>query len=178
MFIGNDRTPSHIQQKRVKILKSFTICFIIMMLGLVCIACAKDSPDKSTVDGVSDEVYEQLVQQYFTAKLSYKIITGEVGGKYKEDSSWVTDHELYDEAEEYADAHDIHPFDAFPNPLFTEYRSNPDQFTEEEQVYIEKVNEFYEASSRVDPEEYDRLQEELVDELDIKDSYNIFDETE
>lgn len=165
-------------RQRAKQWRPLAFLTTVIIVMFVCIACAKDTPEKSTVDGVSDEVYEQLIQHYFIAKMNFEVITGEASEEIRRDSSWMTDHELYDEAEIYAEENDMHPLDAFPNPLYLEYTDDPGQFTETEQKYIEKMLEFMQASSRVKNDEYESLKEQLIEDLEIKDSYNMFDKTE
>lgn len=148
------------------------ISFITMF---ICVACAKDTPDKSPIDDMSDEVYEQIVQHYFFAKTQLEMLMGELGDDIKKDMSWITEHELYEETEKYAKENDVYHLSAFPNTLHIEYREDPSQFTETEQTYIEKMFDFMNATSRADMESFERLKEEIKEELEIKDSYNMFD---
>lgn len=152
-----------------------SIFLIVTMISIFCIACGKDSPDKSPIDGVSDEVYEQLVQHYFFAKKMMEVLKGEAGEQYTKGNSWIKEHELYEAAEEYAEEHSYYTMSVFPNPLLMEHAGNHEQFSETEQIYIEKVLEFINASSRADMEEYERLKVKVKEELDIKDSYDIFE---
>lgn len=94
----------------------------------------------------------------------------------KSDPSWMYEHELYEEAEQYAEEHDVHASEVFPNPLVLEYDRNPEAFSEEEQKYIDKMLAFIEAFQRMDPDAYEQLKEELKEELHIKDSFNPFEE--
>lgn len=141
----------------------------------VCTACAADTAKKSNIDGVSDEVYEQLVQHYFNALLTIDLLKGDVSDEVKKDDSIYTDHELYEAVEKYAEENDTHPMNVFPNPILTEYNKDPNQFNETEQGYIEDMHEFVEAINRLDNEKYETLKEQIKEDLKIKDSYNIFE---
>lgn len=137
-----------------------------------------DSPSKSPIEGVSDEVYEQIVQFYF-----YIDTTMDAFKKYEEtgesiDPQWYEDHELYKEAVAYTEKHeDVKiPSQVFPNPLFYEYGVDPEQFSETEQKYFEQLMELLEFMQHFTSEGYDSLRDELKEELQIKDAYNPFDE--
>ncbi|MBP1971421.1 hypothetical protein J2Z83_003560 [Virgibacillus natechei] len=151
-----------------------------IMVLLTLSSCASNTADKSDVDGVSDEVYEQLVQQYFFTWTTTEILLDDDFDGKKTDNSWIIEHELFEDAEQYAKEHDeSHPFSFFPNPLLYEALGKKDSFTETEQKYIEKMEEFYESASRLnDMDEYKALQRDLKDSLNIKDSYNPFSEVE
>lgn len=123
----------------------------------VCTACTEDTAEKSNIDGDSDEVYEQLVQHYFNARLNIDLIRDEVNDEIKKDESLYTDHELYEAAEKYAEENGTHPMNVFPNPLMTEYHKDPDQFNETEQTYIESMNEFLQAINRNETDKYEIL---------------------
>lgn len=153
------------------LIKKFSAIFILMF---VLTACTEDTAEKSNVDGVSDDVYEQLVQHYFNAQLTMDLITGETSDELKKDENLYKDHELYAAAEKYARENGTHPMNIFPNPLIAEYKKDPDQFNETEQAYIEKMNDFITAINRVEHEKYERLKERLKEDLKIKDAYNIF----
>lgn len=88
------------------------------------------------VDGMSDEVHEQLVQHYFFITKNYEMYEkGDV------DSFWYRNHEFYKQAEEYAEKHGVlHAELFFPNPLIYDYSENPDAYNELEQQYIKKNN--------------------------------------
>lgn len=155
-------------------MQAFAISIIGFITMVMCVACASDSPDKSPIDDMSDEVYEQIVQHYFFAKTQLEMLLGELGDDIKMDSDWITEHELFEDAQQYAEKDNLHPVSVFPNPLPVEYIEDPSQYTETEQTYIEKLLDFMDASSRAEMEEFERLKKELKDELEIKDSYNIF----
>jgi len=156
---------------RIKIL--IPLIIILATLAVFFYIKMGDTPKKSKVDGVSDEVYEQLVQFYFyTIKYMELIEDGNL------DSEWMKDNEdLYEQAEKYAENHEdvtsLHH--VFPNPLYQEYSINPDAYSEKEKEYIERMSEFTRAFQRIDVEEYEVLKKEVKEELHIKDSYNPFD---
>ncbi len=156
-------------------MKVFAICMIGFMTMFVCVACAKDTPTKSPIDGMSDDVYEQIVQHYFRVKTEYEILNGEIESQAAKDPDWMKSHELYDDVEKYAKENELHPQNVFPNPIHIEYKENPEQFSETEQKYIEKLLAYWEAFNHLDFDEYERLQAALKEELEIKDSYNMFD---
>jgi len=156
---------------RIKMLIPFII--ILASLAIFFYIKTDDTPDKSKVDGVSDEVYEQLVQFYFyTIKYMELLEDGNL------DSEWMKDNEdLYEQAEKYAESHEDVPslHHVFPNPLYQEYSINPDAYSEKEKEYIERMYEFISTFQRVDVEEYEVLKKEVKEEMHIKDSYNPFD---
>lgn len=164
------------QSNRIKML----ISIIIMLAILVIFVYIKtnDTPKKSKVDGISDEVYEQLVQFYFYTITFMEMMLEQQAGDGNLDPDWMEDHEkLYEQAEEYANNHADIPNakQVFPNPLYEEYRVNSDAYSEKEQEYIEKMDEFINSFQRVNVEEYEVLKQDLKEELHIKDSYNPFD---
>lgn len=167
----------HTHQKRTKRIKVLTVFLIIIMTFFILSACAKNSPSKSTVDGISDDVYEQIVQHYFARKTEVEMITGD--DEELKEGTWIKEHELYEEAVEYAeDRENMQPRHVFPNTLLLDYSKNPDQYSKTESTYIEKLLDFTRAAQTLKMEEYEKIQQELVEELDIKESYNMFVETD
>ncbi|WP_373895125.1 hypothetical protein [Virgibacillus sp. CBA3643] len=161
----------------------FISLFLAAALVLLTLSsCANNTADKSDVDEVSDEVYEQLVQQYFFTWTTTEILLDDDFDGQKTDNSWIIENELFEDAEQYAKEHDeVNPLSVFPNPLLYEYEvlGKKDSFTETEQKYIEKIEEFSESASRLnDMDEYEALQRDLKNSLNIKDSYNPFSEAE
>jgi len=148
---------------------------IIGMILIVFSACSGKTDDASPIDGVSDEVYEQLVQNYFFWSTGTDILLGDVEPE-EEGSKWYTEHELMDDAVNYVEEHDEidNAISVFPNPLIYKYQEDPDSYSETEQSYMEKMLEFIEAANRV-AENYGNLKEALKDDLEIDDSDNIFD---
>lgn len=149
-----------------------------LIIGLIVIgfsACSGKTNDASPIDGVSDEVYKQLVQDYFFWSTQTAIILGDVEME-KEGSKWFTEHELMDDAMTYAEEHEKidNANSVFPNPLMYEYQEDPDSYSETEQSYIEKMIEFIDAANRATAD-YESLKEALKDGLEIDDSDNIFD---
>lgn len=68
-------------KKRSKFTKIFIPTIIIVVtLAIFLYFRVIDDPSKSQVDGVTDEVYEQLVEWYFFTKISIdKLLSGEDG---------------------------------------------------------------------------------------------------
>lgn len=164
---------------RKKETKRFALSSILLMFILiipVLSACSDDTVGKSSIDGVSDEVYEGLVQFYFYTTTIKDVVTGEIDMEEKSDKSWITDHDLYEDAEEYAEnIDDVYPDIVFPNPLMYEYTMEPESFSDTEQTYLEKMEKFIDASNRLNLSEYEPLKEQLKEDLKIKDSDNMFD---
>lgn len=155
-----------------------SLIIIITSLAIFIYIKMADTPEKSKVEGVSDEVYEQLVQFYFYTITFMEMMLEQQAGEGKIDPDWMEDHKkLYEQAEEYANNHEDVPNakQVFPNPLYEEYRVNSDTYSEKEQEYIEKMYEFINTFQRVNVEEYEVLKQDLQEELHIKDSYNPFD---
>ncbi|WP_229720341.1 hypothetical protein [Oceanobacillus neutriphilus] len=46
------------------------------------------------------------------------ILTADKNSIDKSDTSWMYEHELYEEAEKYAEENDVYAIGVFPNPLF------------------------------------------------------------
>ncbi len=105
-----------------------------------------------------------------------EIITTDDNHIDKSDQSWMYEHELYGEAEKYAEENDAHVSEVFPNPLVLEYHNNPEAYSKEEQKYIDKMLSFIESFQRMNLDAYEPLKKELKEELNIKDSFNPFDE--
>src|SRR5690625_1644792 len=63
-------------ERKICILKSYLIkkFSAIFILMFVLTACTEDTAEKSNVDGVSDDVYEQLIQHYFNAELTMDLM--------------------------------------------------------------------------------------------------------
>lgn len=148
---------------------------IIGMILIVFSACSGKTDDASPIDGVSDEVYEQLVQNYFFWSTGTDILLGNIEPE-EEGSKWYSEHKLMDDAVQYAEEHEEidNAISVFPNPLLYEYLEDPDAYSEKEQSYMEKMLEFIEAANRV-TEDYESLKETMKDDLEIDDSDNIFD---
>src|SRR5699024_9503581 len=108
-------------EKKSNRLKLWVTSLIVIVVGVGLFLIIKSSmQDKSRVDGVSDEVYTQLVEMVFMMETMQKFHT-----RYEEtsepiDKDWMEKQEmLYEEAEDYVEAHDdLHlPEQVFPNPL-------------------------------------------------------------
>lgn len=156
--------------------KRMGLAFLLGLLAVFVVACSDDGISKSKVDGVSDEVYEQLLEQYFYLTTFTDMLIDNTESDEKSDMNWVKEHELYDEAIEYAEAQDddIYPPSVFPNALLYEHHENPEDFSKEEVNYIEKMLDYMEASNRMELESYTKLKEELKDELKINEKDNMF----
>lgn len=137
---------------------------------------AEDAPITSKIDGVSDEVYKQLLEFYFYLTTFTDMLIDNVDSEEKSDLSWHKDHELYEEAIEYVESHDedIYLLNVFPNPLLYEHHENPDNFTEEEAKYIDMIAAYMEASNRMNLKDYTKLKADLKEELQIDEADNMF----
>jgi hypothetical protein len=172
MDSNTSKDEKHVRKQRSNRMKIFLPLIIIAVLAIILYVKLNDSPKKSTVDGVSDEVYEQLVQFYF---FTTTFMDFYLEDELSETEEWMEGHELYEQAEEYAKDHDVpHVMSVYPNPLFEKYRKNPDNYSETEQEYIEKMIAYLRTFQRLDMEEHEVLKKELKEELQIKDSYNPF----
>lgn len=160
---------------RMKLL--IPLILIVAAIAIFFYMKMNDDPSKSQVDGVSDEVYEQLVQWYFYTTIFMGEFMDAQEHESKVDTWWFEDHELYKEAEEYADAHEdvSRPVDVFPNPILLRYFQQPEDYNDTEQQYIESMYEFYKTFQRMNYKEYERLKGKVKEDLHIKDSYNPFD---
>lgn len=112
------------------------------MIMLLFSACSNDTYHKSKVEGISDEVYEQLVQFYFYTVTIMEVVTDKNVREGKSDKSWIKEHELYEEAEKYAEENDTYDMQVFPNSVILEYLTKPETFSEIEQKYLEKMLRF------------------------------------
>lgn len=168
-------------EKKSNRLKLWVTSLIVIVVGVGLFLIIKSSmQDKSRVDGVSDEVYTQLVEMVFMMETMQKFHT-----RYEEtgepiDKDWMEKQEmLYEEAEDYVEAHDdLHlPVQVFPNPLLYEYYNDPDAFSETEQLYIDKIDDWLHEMQRSfwSEEVYAEEQKKLREDLRIKDSDNPFD---
>lgn len=170
----NSKKTTHASEKGMKrfFIPMFIVISAIFLITMT--ACSSGVKETSPIDGVSDEVYKQLTEMYFYYAGSTDIVLGDAEPG-AEGNEWFTEHDLMDEAEEYAEEHDIEDaLQVFPNPLFFEYMDDPDAFSETEQSYIEKMDEFYQEASQMS-DKYEELKEEWKDDLEVKDSDNIFD---
>src|SRR5690625_3083658 len=102
MDSNTSKDEKHVRKQRSNRMKIFLPLIIIAVLAIILYVYMNDSSYKSTVDGFSDEVYEQHGQFYFftTTFLDF----------YLEDELSETDkrmkgHELYEQEEEYAKDH-------------------------------------------------------------------------
>lgn len=87
-----------------------------------------DAIEWESVDGVSDEVYKELVQFYFfTVTMMDDFVDSSNADDAKLDTTWIVEHELYKEAEAYAKSNEdvVHPQEVFPNPLLFTYSKRP-----------------------------------------------------
>lgn len=152
-----------------------SIILIVLLVVFIYIP-SNDGLKKTKVDGVSDAVYEQMVQHYFYTVTFMELFTEREPGDTKIDAQWMHDHELFQEAEDYAEEYDdiISPTEVFPNPLLVEYHKKTESYSETEQQYIEKIIKFLVTMQRVDVEEYQILKKELKEDLNIRDSDNLF----
>lgn len=150
------------------------LALILAAIAIFFYLKGNDGPSQSQVDGVSDEVYEELIQWYFFVKISMEYI---VDSDLQTAVTWYEDHALYETAEKYAteQGDGFLPIDFFPNRLLWEHMKHQDQFSKNEQTYIQKMNQFVNALSGQDVETYDKLQNELKESLKIKESYNPFE---
>src|SRR5699024_12125140 len=78
------------------LIKNFSAIFILMF---VLTSCTEDTAEKSNVDDVSDDVYEQLVQHYFNAELPMDLTPGQTSAESKKDEKLSKEHESYAAAE-------------------------------------------------------------------------------
>lgn len=136
----------------------------------------EDAPITSKIDGVSDEVYKQLLEFYFYLTTFTDMLIDNLDNDEKIDMSWHEDHELYEEAIEYVESQDadIYLMNVFPNPLLYEHHENPDNYTEEEVKYIDMIAAYLDASSRLNLEDYTKLKADLKEELQIDEADNMF----
>lgn len=139
-------------------------------------ADTEDAPITSKIDGVSDEVYKQLLEFYFYFTTFTDMLIDNVDNDEKSDMGWHEDHELYEEAIEYIESHDadIYLMNVFPNSLLYEHHENPDNYTEEEAKYIDMIAAYMEASSRMNLENYTKLKAHLKEDLQIDEADNMF----
>lgn len=130
----------------------------------------------SKIDDVSDEVYKQLLEHYFYLTTFTDMLIDNANSDEKSDMSWHEEHELYEEAIGYVDAHDedIYLMNVFPNPLLYEHNENPDNYTEEETKYIEMITDYMDASNRMNLKDYTKLKAQLKDDLQVDESDNMF----
>lgn len=157
---------------------------MVIIVSLLLGACGKmgnETHDQSSVmtskvDGVSDEVYKQLLEFYFYLTTFTDMLIDNIDRDEKSDMDWHTDHELYEEAIEYVEAQDedIYLLNVFPNPLLYEYHQAPENFTENEAKYIDMIAKYMEASNRMNIEDYTKLKAELKVELQIDEQDNMF----
>lgn len=176
IHIGENKNEGQTLKQRPKRMTMIIVLIIVAVLAIVLYLRMNDTLEKSKVDGVSDEVYEQLVHFYFYTTTFMEILLDSHERDEKVDPSWIEEHELYEQAEAYAKSNDVRAQEVFPNPLFIEYFRNPDAYNKTEQEYIEKMYEFIETFQRVNVDEHEVLKKELKNELNIKDSYSPFDE--
>lgn len=162
----------HKRSNRIKLLIPIVVIFVAPFAMFFYVKSV-DAPDKSQVDGMSDEVYEELVQFYFMVTRVMDTYIDESTVEFE----WIEDQDLYEEAEAYKEKHDVtHVTEVFPNPLLYEYNNDKEAYSDIEQAYIEKMVDYLDTLQRVEVEEYRVLKKELKNDLDIKDSYNPFDE--
>ncbi|MBB6453722.1 putative CopG family antitoxin [Salirhabdus euzebyi] len=134
-----------------------------------------DTPHNSKVKGVSDEVYYELVEQYFYLERQMDMLEN---GGLEAFIDWMKSQEQYKEAEEVAEKEDIvvNPGEVFPNTLLLEFMKNRESFSSKETELVGKIQDMYRLVMRRETEEYKMMSEELKEEMQIKDSYNPFDE--
>src|SRR5690625_1636188 len=99
MVSNTSKDEKHVRKQRSNRMKIFLPLIIIAVLAIILYVKLNDSPKKSTVDGVSDEVYEQLVQFYF---FTTTFMDFYLEDELSETEEWMEGHELYEQAEEYA----------------------------------------------------------------------------
>lgn len=164
-------SSSNNKQKSSIVLK-IVIPFVVVALGVFIYFNINDLPNKSKVEGMSDDVYEQLVEHYFFA-ISLK----EASKEEQPNFSWIEEHAKYEDAMAYFEAskEPITPLDAFPNPLFIEYDKNQSAYNEVESAYIKRVKDLSSYFVREDEDIFEKYQTELKEEMHIKESYNPFD---
>lgn len=160
--------------------KRVCVLLIAVVIALFFTACNnasdEDAQVTSKIDGVSDEVYEQLQEFYFYTTTFTDMLIDNADQDEKSDMKFHEDHELYEEALEYVESSDegVYVMNVFPNPLLYEHHENPDNYTEEEEKYIDRITAYVEASSRMNLEDYTTLKEELKEELHIDEADNMF----
>lgn len=168
------------KHKKTKRYAFVTVIIVSLLLG----ACGKvdnkrhdqSSVMTSKVDGISDEVYKQLLEFYFYLTTFTDMLIDNIDRDEKSDMDWHKDHELYEKAIEYVEAQDedIYLLNVFPNPLLYEHHENPDNFTEEEAKYIDMIAAYMEASNRMNLKDYTKLKADLKEELQIDEADNMF----
>lgn len=136
----------------------------------------ENTPITSKLEGVSDEVYKQLLEHYFYLTTFTDMLIDNANSDEKSDMSWHEEHELYEEAVEYVESHDedIYLMNVFPNPLLYEHTENPDNYTEEETNYIEMITDYMDGSDRMNFEDYTKLKAQLKEDLQVDESDNMF----
>ncbi len=167
-------------RKKLNRLKIWLIVLIVVVVGVGLFFLMKNyKQDTSRIDGVSDEVYTQMVEMFFMIETMQEFHT-----RYEEtgepiDDDWMKEQDMYEEVEDYVEDHDdLHmPTQVFPNPLLYEYYNDPEDFSETEQAYIEKIDDLLEAmqASFWSEEIYEEEGKQLKEELQIKESDNPFD---
>lgn len=151
------------------------LIIVVALIVMFLYVKISDVRGKSKINGVSDEVYEQLVQHYFYTTTFMEMFLDKKEGGDKVSAQWIEEHELYEEAEAYAKENHFHALEVFPNPLLIMYTKHPDDYNETEQIYIEKIKGFVRASQMFHVEDYEVLKQELKKDLHIKDADNPFD---
>src|SRR5699024_12406976 len=96
MLFLNKKNLESERGKRVLIPASLIIGMILIVFS----ACSGKTDDASPIDGVSDEVYAQLVQNSFFWSTGTDILLGVVELE-EEDCKWYTEHELMVDAVNY-----------------------------------------------------------------------------
>lgn len=161
----------------------------ILIIGLSILllaACGGSKIGKSPIDDVSDEVYKDLVEWYFFYETERAVLEGKYssGKEQMEASEWYMDTPQYEEAVEKAkDYKRMLPEFIFPNDLFIkreELTETEDQFLVkmDKLRYLMKIYDWNEEEERyriVETEEFEEILAGLKKDLEIKDSYNMFE---
>lgn len=141
---------------------------VLFILILFTTACGKD---EVPIENMSQDVYEQIVEQYYFIEAS-RLIYDKEGGLTK----WYEEDPNYEEdiksLEEYIEDNDLDakPIEIFPNPLFFDYVGNQSDYTEEETHYIELAIDMFSHNMLLsyDDPEYDKIKNELAEDLEIE----------
>lgn len=160
------------------------MCYRINYLA---VACKSNAIEESSIDDVSDEVYKDLVEWYFFYETQKAVLESEhsSGEERYEASEWYLDTPQYEKAIEKAkNKEKILPEFIFPNDLFirrNELTETEDQFLVEigklgNLIKVYDWNEEGTGFRLIKEEEFGEILNELKESLEIKDSYNMFQE--
>src|SRR5699024_895201 len=119
----------------------YEIAILISITLILLTSCTNSNSITSRIDGISDEVYEYILEDYFLLLTDYRANVEEQEELIDcADDMW---EHAYEEAKKYEENHDDidQPFSTIPNRLLYDYHKNPDQFNNTEKQYIERIIE-------------------------------------